>query len=144
MKSGDESVSQMFAPFIWKEHGLGSLLDKFLSSEHFENNLKLILIKFYVQGKFGINGPEGIKVGKYSNKKREIHVEISVTPENFHNKDEFGRREFVLDNTLNAVKLVKEKLKKRKLDLEFDKLISEINLIGRDYLKYTKVINPRF
>jgi hypothetical protein len=141
IKSGDERVSEMFTPYIWKEHGLGTLYENKFLNKDYGKDLNLILIKYYVEGKFEIYGPKFPKVTSFSNKNKDIGIEISVSCEYFHNRNEFERREFVLDSTINAVKLVKDKLQKRKLDIKFDELISDINSVGKEYLSNGKILS---
>ncbi|MDE3183515.1 MAG: hypothetical protein KGM16_08860 [Bacteroidota bacterium] len=141
LKAGDESVSEMFSPYIWKEHGFGTLFENAYINKSYGNDLKLILIMYYVEGAFNINGPENLKVNNYSNKKKDISVAITVLPNQFHNRNEFERREFIVDSTLKAVKLVRDKLSKKKnLDIKFEELISDVIEIGDEYLRYKKLI----
>jgi hypothetical protein len=141
INSGDEAVSLMFTPYIWQEHGLATLFENTYSNKSYGPDLKLLLIMYYVEGKFDINGPWFPKVSNYSSKNKNINVAFTVKPEQFHNRNEFERREFVLDSTINAVKLVKDKLQKRNLDIKFDELISDINSVGKEYLSNGMVLS---
>ncbi|MGN6803288.1 MAG: hypothetical protein ACTHJN_15410 [Ginsengibacter sp.] len=137
LKAGDESVSEMFSPYIWKEHGFGTLFESAYLNKSYGNDLKLILIMYYVQGKFNVNGPENLKVNNYSNKKKDISVAITVLPDQFHNRNEFDRREFIVDSTLKAIKLVRDKLSKKKnLEIKFEELKSDVLEIADEYLRY--------
>ena len=140
LSTGDEIVSNIFTPYVWKEHGLGTLLDKEIKNKNYGKDLELLLIKYYVDGKFNVNEPRSPKVSNYSKKNKDIAVDIVVTPELFHNKNEFERREFILDSTMNAVKLVKDKLTKKKLDINFDELLLDAGLVGNNYLQYKNPI----
>jgi hypothetical protein len=140
LKLGDEAVSEMFTPYIWEEHGFDSVLkNKFLKA-NYGPDLNLLLIMYYVEGKFDINGPEFLKVSNYSHKNKNISVAIMVRSEQFHNRNEFERREFIIDSTIKAIDQVRAKLEKKKLNIRFDELMSDIIAAGNVYLKYEKPI----
>ena len=141
LKSGDETVSKMFTPYIWQEHGLGTLFNNMFSNKVYGPDLKLLLIMYYVEGKFEINGPALTKVNNYSRKNKDINVATTVKLGQFHDRNEFERREFILENTLNAVKLVREKLTKKKLNINFEELMSDIIKAGNAYLIYEGVLS---
>ena len=141
LKSGDETVSKMFTPYLWQEHGLGTLFENRFLKKDYGPDLKLLLIMYYVEGKFDVNGPSLPKVGNYSNKNKDINVAITVKPGQFHDRNEFERREFIFDSTVNAIKLVRDKLAKKKLNINFDELMSDITLVGNAYLKYEKALS---
>src|SRR5690606_26755774 len=113
----------MFTPYVWKEHGLDTLIEVKLAKENYGTDLDLLLIQYYVEGKFSSYLPEQPKVGNYLKKNKDIAVAIAVTRDIFHDQNEFERREFIVDSTLNAIELVKAKLIKKKLDIDFDRLI---------------------
>ena len=136
LKSGDESVSTMFTPYIWEEHGFGTLFENNFLDKDYGGDVKLLLIKYYVEGKFDINGPTIPRVNKYSKKNKNISVDIPVRPEQFHLRNEFEKREFIVDSSINAVKLVRGRLERKKLNIHFDELISDMTSIGNVYLKY--------
>lgn len=125
----------MFTPYVWKEYGFGNLLDSELLEKHYGNDLKLLLIQYYIEGKFSSYLPESPKVGNYSTKNKDIAVAIGVTRDVFHDRNEFERREFIVDSTLKAVELVKARLIKKKLDIDFDRLIRDMKELSDVYLK---------
>jgi len=135
-KMGDECVSNLFSSYLWKEKGLDRLLDEEIGNKRYGIDLELLLIQYYVEGEFDPNGPEHPKVSNYSKKNKDIAVAISVTKSLFHNRDEFARREFIVDSTINAIKLVKDKLIKKKLDIDLDLLIADVKEISKKYLNY--------
>jgi len=141
LSAGDEAVSKMFTPYIWHEHGFGTLFENQFLNSDYGQDLKLLLIMYYVEGKFDINGPPLPKVSNYSNKNKDISVAITVKPGQFQDRNEFERREFIFDSTVNAVKLVRAKLAKKKLNIKFDELMSDITSVGNAYLKYEKVLS---
>ena len=75
------------------------------------------------------------KLSNYVKKSKDIAVAIGVSRNDFHDRNEFERREFVADSTLQAVKLVKARLVKKKLNVDFDALISDAQKVIEQYLK---------
>ena len=138
---GDEHVSNLFSSYLWNEKGFDFMLHEGIGSKSYGNDLELLLIQYYVEGDFDTNGPEHPKVSNYSKKNKDIAVAISVTKNLFHNRDEFSRREFIVDSTENAISLVKEKLDKKKLDVNLDLLLADVKEISKKYLNYP---NPYF
>ena len=134
IKSGDENVSDIFTPYVWREKGFDTFLEKATSGKEYGSDLKLLLIKFYVEGKFDINGPDQPKPGNYSTKNKDIAVEITVKLTDFHNRNDLDRKNFIVSSTLKAIELAREKLSKKKLDIDFDQLLSDVRVTGKKYL----------
>jgi hypothetical protein len=130
LTAGDEGVSEMFTPYIWNKHGYGTLFENQFLNSNYGQDLKLLLIKYYVEGKFDINGPALPKVSNYPEKNKDISVAITVKAGQFHDRNEFERREFIFDSTVKAVKLVRDKLAKKKLNINFEELMSDITSVG--------------
>lgn len=78
LNAADEQVSNMFTPYVWKHNGLGELIDQAISTKDYGEDLKLLLIQYYVEGKFSSYLPEEPKLGNYSNKNKEIAVAIPI------------------------------------------------------------------
>ena len=53
-------------------------------------------------------------------------------------KNEFERKEFIVDSTLSAIVLVKNRLEKKKIDINFSAMIKDIKELSFEYrhLKY--------
>ncbi len=141
--AGDEHVSELITPYLWQDYGLSTLLKKETRNRNYGKDLELLLIKYYVEGKFSSYLPHEPKVNNYMSKSKDIGVDIAVTKDLFHDRNEFERREFIVDSTLHAIKLIRDKLKKKKLDINFESLIKDIIEISEEYLKrlepYSKV-----
>lgn len=131
---GDDKISEMFTPYVWKEYGLDTVLEKCIQSQKFDSDLYLLLVEYYVEGKFDVNGPEYPKVSNYSKKNKSVSVAFTVRKKMFHDRNEFERREFIVDSTIQAIRLVKEKLSKKKLNIDFDQLLLEIKPAIEKYL----------
>jgi len=141
LKAGDEIVSAMFDPYLWSERGFSTLFENRLLNKDYGPDLKLLLVMYYVEGKFDVNGPTLPKAGNYSKKDKNISVAITVKDVQFHNRNEFERREFIVDSTIKAVKLVREKPTIRKLNIKFDDLIADIVSVGNVYLINDKLLS---
>jgi hypothetical protein len=138
ISAGDESVSDMFSPYVWNNLGFSTLFSNKFSNKSYGSDLKLILIKYYVEGKFEVNGPEKPKVSNYSKKNKDISVAYTVHTNDFHLRDDIERKEFIVESTLNAIILVQEKLFKQRLDIDFEGLLTDIKLIAIGFLDSTK------
>lgn len=134
VSSGDPRVDAMFAPYIWGPSGLGTLLEP-LRHKPYGDDLILLLIKFYVEGRFSyFYFPSRFKVENYSTKNRDIAVVIPVTRSVFHEVSEEQRREFVLRSTLEAIAAVRARLEKRKVNVDFDRLVKDVEEIGKVFI----------
>ena len=140
LKAGDESVSKIFSPYVWEDHGFDTLFKNSFSNKSYGEDLKLLLIMYYVEGEFAINGPSKPTVSNYSKKAQDISVSITVNKQMFHGRNEFERREFIIDSTIDAIKLVQEKLSKKKMEIKLDELISDVTEIGNTYLNQKTLI----
>lgn len=138
LSTGDQEGADMFSPYVWNGYGLGALIDAKLSEKSYGADLKLLLIQYYIEGKFSSYLPEQPKLGKYVKKTFDIAVAIGVTRDLFHDRNEFERREFIVDSTVNAIELVKSRLAKKKLDIDFDSLIKDVKELVVVYLKKTE------
>ena len=141
LNTGDQTSSDMFTPYVWGKHGLGTMIDSALIDKKYGPDLKLLLIQYYIEGKFSSYLPEVPKVSNYSKKNLDIAVAFAVTPDLFHNRNEFEKREFIVDSTINAIKLVQNKLLKKKLHIDFDILLSDIKSVSKSYLRYSKSLS---
>ncbi|MEO6964098.1 MAG: hypothetical protein ABIY90_19170 [Puia sp.] len=134
LKSGDETVSDMFSPYLWMDYGFSTLFEKRFSEKSYGNDLTLLLIKYYVEGKFEINGPRNLKVNNYLKKDKDISVDIAVRENQFHKRSEIERRKFIVDSTRSAVTNVRKKLENKNFSCNFGELLSDLNVISEEYL----------
>ena len=143
LHSGDEQSADMFTPYIWGTSGLGKRIKDQFKDNDFGTDLDLILIKYYMEGKFSSYLPLEPKMGNYLSKSKDIGLDIGVTREAFHDRNEFERREFVVDSTMKAVMLAHKRLSKRKLNINFELLTNKLQIIARDFLiaeeKYSSI-----
>lgn len=74
------------------------------------------------------------KLWNYSPKGKSISVIVPVILEEFLKLSPEERKQKFADDALYAIKLVKERLKKKKLDINFEKLISDLEKCNEEYL----------
>lgn len=117
---------------------MGTIWEKHFLNKTYGKDLKLLLIMYYVEGRFAVNGPSEPKVGNYLKKDKDIRVAITVTSEMFHNKNEFERREFIVDSISRSINLVIERVHSKKLDIKFDELLIDFHVVERQYLRQKK------
>ncbi|QKJ30358.1 hypothetical protein HQ865_11510 [Mucilaginibacter mali] len=139
--SCSDEVCDMFKPYVWGKHGIDTVMKIELSNDY-GTDLNLLLIQYYVEGKFSNYLPIEPKLGNYKKDSKDITIAIGVTRKGFHEKEEFERREFVVDSTLLAIKLSKNKLFKKKLNIDFDKLLNDVKRVADEYLKYPEPYFP--
>ena len=133
--SGDEDVGDLFTPYVWGENCFTKFINPIIKSANYGIDLKLILIQYYVEGKFDLNAPDKPKLSNYSSKKKDIAVTIHVTRDKFHDVSDSKRRQFIVETTLQAIDMVEKRLSKRKLDINFDALRKDIQKAAKEYLK---------
>ena len=73
-------------------------------------------------------------LGNYSPKEKAISVIIPVVFEEFLKLSPQERKQKFADDAIYAVKLVRERLEKKKLDIDFDKLILDLEKCNKEYL----------
>ena len=94
----------------------------------------MLLIQFYVAGRFDIFAPDSPKLANYSNKNKDIAVKIPVRHHEFHYVSDSERRKFVANSILNAIELVRSRLEKRKLNIDFNQLQRDAEAVCVKYL----------
>ena len=134
LHAGDEESADMFTPYIWGSNGLGKRIKNQLDVSNLGFGLNLLLVKYYLEGKFSSYLPLEPKLGNYLKKNKDIGIDIGVTREAFHLREEFERREFIVDSTMKAVSLVQKRLSNKKLDVNFGLLTEKLNTITHEYL----------
>jgi len=122
--------------YIWKRKGFSRFLSKHVYGNAYGKDLELLLIQYYVDGPLKApNMPIKAKIRNYSNKNKDIAVAFPVTPDRFHDAEEPERRRFVVGTTLDAIDLVETRLGKRKLDIDFARLRSDVFTASQEFLK---------
>jgi len=132
---GGEDADELFTPYIWGQKSFEYYTEPILSRGSYGNDLRLLLVKFYVEGRLIADGiTSKPKISNYSKKNKDIAVAFSVTREKFHDVGERERREFIVNTTLQAIDMVEGRLGKRKLDINFDSLRRDVKKAADEYL----------
>lgn len=117
-------LADSFRVYIWGNKGISNIVKK-LEHKNYGKDLELILFQFYVK-------PTQIEIERlktiesYRKKERAIGVPIIITDENFFNKSEKERYDFLKEIILQKMDLLAEVVKKKKLDTNMDLLKSDL------------------
>jgi len=132
--SGDADVEQLFEPYLWSMKGLARRVKSTCEVGAYGSDLRLILIQYYVEGKYDIGAPPAPRLRHYSKKNKDIAVAFPVTHDRFHDVGEQERRQFIVDTTFQSIDMVEARLGKRRLDIDFVSLRRDVNSAAREYL----------
>lgn len=133
VSSGDREADNLFAPYIWGPTGLATFL-KPLERRNYGPGLKLLLIECYVEGQFTEQLFDVIRVRNYSKKDKDISAQVPIRRSDFHDCTDRQRRQFLLNTTLEVIDLVRRRLEKRKLEIDFDHLRQDVENYGKAFL----------
>lgn len=120
----------LVSSYIWGERGIDNKFKK-LKSVDYGEDLKLALFEFYVNPT-----PAELKYFKeiesYRKKEKAIGIPIIITDENFFNKSEEERYEFLKVSIMKKMDLLEAVVKRRKLDTNMKQLKSDlVKLLSR-------------
>lgn len=125
------NLANDFKLYIFNEKGISNNLAK-LKYEKYGKDIELILFKFYV--KFSPIELQQIKeIESYRKKEKAIGIPIVVNDENFFEKSESDRYEFLKQSILQKMELLSEVVKKRKLDTNVDLLKSDLEKVLKEF-----------
>lgn len=119
IKTGDPEVSQIFTPYLWGTASFGEIIDSKVNSVDYGEELDLILIKVYVEGKFEIYGPKHLTVENYSKTKKETGAAFTISRKDFHNKSDKERRLFLTSMVRIAISSIQLKHEKKICNYNF-------------------------
>jgi hypothetical protein len=110
----------IFCSYIWGERGISDTLKK-LKNENYGQDMTIILFQFYVKPiPYLLQNLKEIE--SYRKKEKSIGIPIIVTDENFFNKSEEERYNFLKQSIFQKLDLLAEVVKKKKLDTDINKL----------------------
>lgn len=122
-----QKLAAFFCPYIWGERGIAENMKK-LKAEDYGKDLVLALFEFHVK-------PTNIElqylkeIGSFHRKDKSIGIPIIINDENFFNKTEAERYEFLKTAILRKMDLLADKVKKRKMDTKMEQLKSDLEKI---------------
>ncbi len=120
-----ETDQELIKQYLWGETGLKEKL-KGLKWQDFGQDFHLILFEIYVKPIPYLR--DALKeMGNYRRKEKSIGIPVILDQENFFRLNERDRQTFFHSTILKKLELLKEKVKRNKLDLDIEKLITEAN-----------------
>jgi hypothetical protein len=121
------SQGELFRAYVWGENGISDRL-RVLINETYGNDMELILLQFYVNPipylRQHLKEIEG-----YRKKEKSIGIPIIVNDENFFNKTESERFEFLKQSILQKLDLLAEVVRKKKLDTNIELLKADVERV---------------
>jgi hypothetical protein len=125
-----EGKGELFRSYIWGKTGICDKLKK-LKHEDYGKDLVMILFQFYVNPVPYLL--ENLKeIENYRRKEKAIGIPIIVSDENFFNKSEKGRMNFLKYSIVQKLDLLAEVITRKKLDTDIDLLRVDLDRILRD------------
>ncbi|AZA75186.1 Imm44 family immunity protein [Chryseobacterium indoltheticum] len=126
-KSTAKHQGDLFHTYIYGDNRICNTL-KTLNSEDYGKDLKLALFQFYVNPmKYEVDMLKEIE--SYRKNEKSIGIPIIITDENFFSKSEEGRFNYLKQTILQKIDLLKEVVKKKKLDTNMELLKSDLNKV---------------
>jgi hypothetical protein len=118
------NIADTFRTYIWGKKGISNTLEK-LKHENYGKDLILVLFQFNVKPT-SIELQKLRKIEPYRKNEKSIGIPIIVTDENFFNKSEEKRYNFLKQSILQKLDLLAEVVKKKKLDTNIGLLKSDL------------------
>lgn len=121
-----EGLGQEFAGYIWSPSGLANRL-KTLEYQAFGKDIKLILFELNVfadQGKRAV-----LKDIDYRQREKAVGLPIFIDKNNFFDKSESARLEFLKKEILDKMNLMSDLVKSKNLDTKIEDLTAGIKEI---------------
>ncbi|CAN1578888.1 hypothetical protein MCERE19_04422 [Spirosomataceae bacterium] len=121
------ALDNLFSPYVWGANGINNYL-KSLKFEDYGQDLKLALFQFNVEPT-ELEKQKLKQIDSYRAKEKSIGIPIIIDDKNFFSKSEEGRFSFLKQSIFQKLELLKEVVKKKKLDTNMDLLISDLRQV---------------
>ena len=123
---GDDKGS-LFRSYIWGKNGICEFLKK-PKWKTYGNDLAIVLFQFYVNPiPYLLQHLEEIE--SYRKKEKSIGIPVIINEDNFFNKTEKERYDFLKQSILQKIDLLSEVVKQKKLDTKIELLKEDIRNI---------------
>lgn len=110
------------------------LLERHLKSTYGEG-LKLLLVSYFFDGDDDYKSEDLNRISNYSKKNLDIGVDYVVRFEAFHDKDHEGKKKYIYNTTIDAIRRVRERLGKRKeITIDFDLLENDVRAVFEEWM----------
>jgi hypothetical protein len=113
--------------YLWGDNGLKNRL-KSLKWQNFGQDFHLILFQFYVNP-IPYEREHLREIESYRRKEKAIGIPVILDEENFFKLNEVDRQKYLADIILNKLDLLREKVKRNKLDLNISQLKNNIEAL---------------
>lgn len=123
---GDES-GKIFRSYIWGDKGIDPLI-KSLNHRDYGIDLQRVLFQFYVNP-YDVQIQSIKEVGAFRQKEKAIGVSKIVNDQNFFQLNHIERQKFIKQAIMEKVGQLKLILRNKKLDTNFDLLISDLSQV---------------
>ena len=110
--------------YLWKENGLTEKL-KSLEWKFYGEDFHLILFQVYVKP-IPYTRANLREIENYRGKEKAIGIPIIIDEDNFFKLEEKGRQKFFQETIDMKLDLLKEKIRRNKLDLDIEKLKDDV------------------
>lgn len=133
---GDEAGERNVRPYLYSEFGLYDLLQELMPCDRYGRDLRLILIQLYVKGEhdwFSVPGKPGL--GRYSANESAVEYSVPVTQENYFDLPPPEKKEFILRQIADAIAAAKARLKKKGMQIDFEKMQADFEKLRDAYRK---------
>lgn len=127
----DENEKDKVKEYLWQVNGLAEKL-KSLEWQFYGEDFHLILFQVYVKPILYMR--ESLReIENYRRNEKAIGIPIIIDDDNFFKLDEKGRQKFFQETIDIKLDLLKEKIRRNKLDLDIEKLKEDVkNLLVRE------------
>jgi len=123
--NSDGIEQEQIKAYLWGDDGLKNKLNS-LKWQTYGKDLHLILFRVYVNPiphlRFALR-----EIENYKTKEKAIGIPVILDKDNFFNLDESNRQKFFKTIMLRKLELLQKKIKRNKLDLNIEKLKSDVD-----------------
>ncbi len=131
VKAGDPDVGNAFQPWLLS---FRNIIHRTVAPKSYGDDLRLILIEYDLEGKFMEFPKREYRVYSYRRNERSMIVMVGVR-EDFGTWPDPEKRRFIVESTLHATELAREKMLKLGYPgVDFEQLMSDLHLCAKEYL----------
>lgn len=121
-------------PFTAYEHAFAKLLRQRIGEHKYGDDLDLILVQYWVEGQFAPPVAKQYRVQGYRKKEKSVGVIVWVA-RSFQDKSEEEKRQFIVDTTLEVIRLVRIKMDRLGYKvIDFDRLTTDVRKCADEYI----------
>lgn len=120
----DRNNDELVKDYLWGDNGLDKKL-KSLKWKEYGQDFELILFQFYVKP---TREQRDVlrNIENYRKKEKSIGIPVIIDEDNFFKRDNVDRQTFIKKTILDRLELLREKVKRNKLDLDISRLKGDV------------------